>query len=183
MIGTIFIKDPARRKDWVSHLNQPVIMDASGAYLRGPPRNYSEAKDLAFTILRSNSVTEEIDELDNPSAPVLSAEHIAALSSAGVDHRAVQPADAAKLAESLIAAIDPRKNLATKPGEVGPDGIERGPDGKPLYWRPPMSLCDCGTPDEGRHVRYKWPCAYYRNPDKEGGHEAQRGGGKGGRKG
>ena len=79
MVGTLFIKDPARRKDWVSHLNQPVITDASGTFLKGPPRNYSEAKELAQTILRSTTITEAIDELDNPSAPVLSAEHVAAL--------------------------------------------------------------------------------------------------------
>ena len=30
-----------------------------------------------------------------------------------------------------------------------------------------MKPCDCGTPDEGRHIREKWPCAYYRNPDKQ----------------
>ena len=65
--------------------------------------------------------------------------------------------------------------------------IERGPDGRPLYWIKGMQQCDCGTPDEGRHIKYKWPCRYYRKPTDDDAAAAgtnQRGlGSKGGKKG
>ena len=50
-----------------------------------------------------------------------------------------------------------------------------------MYWAPPMKPCDCGTPDDGRHIREKWPCAYYRNPEKQGGYNSPGGKGKGGK--
>ena len=43
-----------------------------------------------------------------------------------------------------------------------------------------MSLCDCGTPDEGRHIKYKWPCAYYRKDFPDGGGRGIGDGGRGG---
>ena len=40
------------------------------------------------------------------------------------------------------------------------------------------------TPDEGRHIREKWPCAYYtatQNPETQGGYNSPGGKGKGGK--
>ena len=86
---------------------------------------------------------------------------------------------------------DPRKNLSTVNTTAG-DTVEwpfppRGPDGKYLFWTPALQQCECKTPDEGRHVRYKWPCAFYRKPDDkppstgkgEKGSDKGRGRGKG----
>ena len=61
--------------------------------------------------------------------------------------------------------------------------VPKGDDGKYLYWAPPMKLCECGTPDGGRHIRYKWPCKWYRNPNKlisDGSDGQDTSGGRGG---
>mgnify|MGYP006251684585 CR=1 FL=1 len=77
-----------------------------------------------------------------------------------------------------VLISDPRKTMAggfTSGGSSAssfvpfkPIEVPRGDDGKYEYWAPPMKPChcDCGTPDGGRHIKEKWPCAYYRNPDK-----------------
>ena len=72
--------------------------------------------------------------------------------------------------EEAAAALlaDPRKTALAKPlakldGQPKSIDVPRGDDGKYLYWAPPMSLCDCGTPDGGHHIKFKWPCAYYRS--------------------
>ena len=75
---------------------------------------------------------------------------------------------------------DPRKNITLDSDSPGftPINVPKGDDGKYLYWAPPMKECDCGTPDEGRHIRYKWPCAYYRK-DQDNESTGGRGLGKG----
>ena len=186
MVGTIFIKDPTQRKNWSNHLNQPVIRSPTGARLSGPPTTFAEHRALAEKVLRSDVTIAGIDELSSPTGIVLSADHIAALAGANINHNLIPEADAYRVAEALLA--DPRKhiggptpNTGTAPltgGERVPITVPRGEDGKFLYWAPPMSECDCGTPDGGRHIKYKWPCAYYRK-DSDGTAGLQGGQGQG----
>ena len=73
---------------------------------------------------------------------------------------------AQQLFESLLA--DPRKTTLsgmksgsstargdTTSTDYKPIDAPKGEDGKYIYWAPPMSKCDCGTPDEGQHIKYK----------------------------
>ena len=186
LVGSLFINDASQRKNWSNHINQPVIISPSGARLSGPPRTFAEAKLLAEKVLRSEKVLAGIDELSSPSGGVIfDASHVAALSEVNIDHRAL-PADVASMvAEALIA--DPRKSsLPSVAGGASGGGVPsiinvpKGEDGKYMYWAPPMSLCDCGTPDGGHHIKFKWPCAYYRKePDVAAGGGSGKGKGKG----
>ena len=184
VVGTIFIKDPSQRKNWCNHLNQPVIRGAAGERLSGPPISFAEHRALAEKVLRSEVTIAGIDELSSPTGIVLSAEHVAALTSANIDHHLIPEAEAIRVAEVLLA--DPRKNfgsatgggISATTGERVPINVPRGDDGKYLYWAPPMTECDCGTPDGGRHIKYKWPCAYYRK-DNEGANVTTSGQGQG----
>ena len=173
LVGTLFIKDPSQRTKWSNYINQPEILNGTGVRVSGPPRTFIESKLLGEKILRSVSVLAGIDELSSPSGMVLSAD-MASLSSASSSSGS-SGMSAQQIYEALIT--DPRKSLyaqagvATSTGSVAPYvpiDVPRGEDGKYKYWAPPMSLCDCGTPDEGRHIKYKWPCALYRNPEKQG---------------
>ena len=187
LVGTLFIKDPSARKNWSDNINQPEIFNGAGVRVSGPPRTYVEAKLLAEKVLRSVHVLTGIDELSSPTgislaavgsmASLMSESSSSAASSSGVS--------AQQIFEALVS--DPRKSFASGAGSAHaagdgtsstfvPINVPRGDDGKYLYWAPPMKPCDCGTPDEGRHIREKWPCAYYRNPDK---HAESPGGGKG----
>ena len=77
---------------------------------------------------------------------------------------------------------DPKKNMLADPSDNSnfiPITVPKGEDGKYQYWAPPMKPCDCGTPDEGRHIRYKWPCAYYRKDENDRNEYGGRGKGKG----
>ena len=177
MIGSLFIKDPAQRKNWSNHLNQPLIFDAAGVRMSGPPQTFGEAKLLAEKILRSETTIAGIDELGQSSGSVLSSEQVAALSAASIDVAFIPAEQAILVADALLA--DPRKTLGL-PSDKSQDygksiDVPRGEDNKYLYWAPPMSQCDCGAPDEGRHIKYKWPCKYYRNPDKQNGGESAKG--------
>ena len=186
LISTLFIKDPATRKNWSDHINQPEIVNGLGVRVSGPPRTYVEAKLLAETILRSASVLAGIDELSSPSGISLVTEDLASLmSSSSGGSSSSSGMNAQQIFDALISA-DPRKSFSggttASTGSIKPFvpiDVPRGDDGKYLYWAPPMTLCDCGTPDEGRHIREKWPCAYYRNPDKQS--ESPGGKGKGGK--
>ena len=183
MVGKLFIKDPSWRKSWLEHINGPITIEPiTNLRLSGPPRTFQEAKDLADQLLRMEKVVTQIDELGSTTGAVLSAEHVDALTAAGVRHASMPASEAVAIAQALISAntgADPRKNLASgKPG-LTPTGTAsdckctppKDPkDGKFLCWSPALSLCECGTPDEGRHIRYKWPCAWYRKPaDDTGG--------------
>ena len=177
LVGTLFIKDPEQRKAWSDNLVQPVIYDATGLRLNGPPTNFREAKSLAEKLLRGKAVVAELDE-GSSSQTALLAKGI--LEGCGDE--------AAKLDALNALVADPRKSIssalstALKAGEeYKVIDVPKGSDNKYLYWAPPMSQCDCGTPDEGRHIKYKWPCAYYRKPDGEVEGRGGRGGGDGGR--
>ena len=109
------------------------------------------------------------DDYENTRAPPRCRDgcaHIAVLASAKINHELIPVDDALLVAEALLS--DPRKtipNAGKQPaisGDKLPINVPRGDDGKYLYWAPPMTECDCGTPDGGRHIKYKWPCAYYR---------------------
>ena len=63
LVGTLFIKDPAARKNWSDHINQPEIINGNGIRVSGPPRTFVEAKLLAEKVLRSALVLTGIDEL------------------------------------------------------------------------------------------------------------------------
>ena len=108
-------------------------------------------------MLRSEVTLAGIDELSSPTGIVLSADHVAALTSANINPRLIPEADAYRVAEALLA--DPRKNIggpigtSQSTGERVPINVPRGDDGKYLYWAPPMTECDCGTPDGGRHIK------------------------------
>ena len=186
MISTLFISDPPLRDKWSNHLTQAVVytIDALGDRVKasGPPSTFREFKTLADTILRQTVTMAGIDELSNDTPGVsLSAEHKSALIAANIDPALVPQAEAVRVAEVLLSVggagqSDPRKNIDTSASGQHKSKIDvpKGEDGKFLYWAPPMSLCGCGTPDEGRHIRYKWPCNLYRK-DQDGGT------GKGGR--
>ena len=172
LVGTLFIKDPAARKNWSDHINQPEIINANGIRVSGPPRTYVEAKLLAEKVLRSVKVLSGIDELSSPSSVSLAAGSMAALMS---DSSSSASSSSGVSAQQIFEALvtDPRKSFAGDANSARssvtpfvPIDVPRGDDGKYLYWAPPMKPCDCGTPDEGRHIRDKWPCANYRNPDK-----------------
>ena len=181
MVGSLFINDPSQRKNWSNHINQPVITSPSGARLSGPPRTYAESKALAEKVLRSEKVLAGIDELSSPSGGVIfDANQMAALSDANTGSRALTADAASAGAEALIA--DPRKSSLPMMTGSAID-VPRGEDGKYLYWAPPMSLCNCGTPDGGRHIKYKWPCAFYRKdpPDTTAGGGPDGGQVKGGK--
>ena len=176
MISTLFITDPSTRKTWSEHMDQPVIWSTNrfGDQYRasGPPQTFRETKSLAEKLLRSSATIAGIDELSSPSRQVLSAEHVAALASANIKPELLGESEALSVATALLAASgskpnDPRKNLSTNPGPPSSGSIEvpKGEDGKYLYWAPPMSQCECGAPDEGRHVRYKWPCFWAPDAD------------------
>ena len=182
LVGTLFIKDPAARKNWSDHINQPEIINANGFRVSGPPRTYVEAKLLAEKVLRSVKVLSGIDELSSPSSVSLAAGSMAALmSDSSSSASSASGVSAQQIFEALVT--DPRKSFAGDANSARssvtpfvPIDVPRGDDGKYLYWAPPMKLCDCGTPDEGRHIRDKWPCANYRNPDK---HASESTGSKG----
>ena len=191
LVGTLFIRDPTQRQNWSNHLNQPVIRSAAGVRISGPPQTFTEAKLLAEKVLRSDLVLAGIDELSSPQ-PALSAMHaLSSLNSTSQDSSAGMTAQ--QLFESLLA--DPRKNSlgglrsgsSTASGDTSttaeykPIDVPKGDDGKYIYWAPPMSKCDCGTPDDGQHIKYKWPCAYYRNPEKTDGAGSGKGKGGGGK--
>ena len=191
LVGTLFIRDPTQRQNWSNHLNQPVIRSAAGVRISGPPQTFTEAKLLAEKVLRSDLVLAGIDELSSPQ-PALSAMHaLSSLNSTSQDSSAGMTAQ--QLFESLLA--DPRKNSlgglrsgsstasgdTSSTAEYKPIDVPKGDDGKYIYWAPPMSKCDCGTPDDGQHIKYKWPCAYYRNPEKTDGAGSGKGKGGGGK--
>ena len=185
IIGTLFIRDPARRKTWSEHVNAPMVYstDAYGAreLVSGPPQTFRDAKALAEKLLRSTVTLAGIDELSSPSKLSLSVEQQGALAAANVDPSHVGDAEAIRLADALLSAsassgpLDPRKNIDTAVNAAS-ISVPKGDDGKYLYWAPPMSLCECGTPDQGRHIRYKWPCNWYR---KDGDAESKSQGGRG----
>ena len=167
VIGNLFIKDPEQRKTWSDNLSQPVIRDASGLRLSGPPVNYREAKTLAEKLLRGKSVIAEIDEGPAEST---------AFTCEQIKFDGLDEASKFEAASALLA--DPRKTI-TAGAASKPIDVPRGDDGKFLYWAPPMSLCDCGTPDEGRHIKFKWPCGYYRKPQEGAEPNANAAGGRG----
>ena len=142
-------------------------------------------------MLRSASVLAGIDELSSPSGIALSTDMVSLMSSSSTSSGSSAGMSAQQIFEALVT--DPRKSFAGGHSAASassansvtpfvPIDVPRGSDGKYLYWAPPMKPCDCGTPDDGRHIRDKWPCAYYRNPDKQTGSESPGGkGGKGGK--
>ena len=154
LVGTLFIKDPAARKNWSDHINQPEIINANGIRVSGPPRTYVEAKLLAEKVLRSVKVLSGIDELSSPSSVSLAAGSMAALMS---DSSSSASSSSGVSAQQIFEALvtDPRKSFAGDANSARssvtpfvPIDVPRGDDGKYLYWAPPMKLCDCGTPDE-----------------------------------
>ena len=178
MVNKLFICDPSFRKNWSDHINAPVIRNALGQRVSGPPQDYTEAKLLAEKVLRSGLVLSGIDELSSPTQPTLLTEALAAANTSSTSGGVT----AQQLYESLLS--DPRKTFNTggsvsmpsfssasseksSGGEWQPINVPKGEDGKYKYWAPPMKPCDCGTPDEGYHIKGKWPCAYYRNPNKD----------------
>ena len=176
LVGTLFIKDPAARKNWSDHINQPEIFNGNGIRVSGPPRTYIEAKLLAEKVLRSAHVLAGIDELSSPTGIALSSDMVSLMSASNSTSSTSSGVNAQQIFEALIS--DPRKSLtgglnasaASSTNSVKPFvpiDVPRGDDGKFMYWAPPMTPCDCGTPDHGYHIRDKWPCAYYRNPDKQ----------------
>ena len=171
LVGTLFIKDPAARKNWSDHINQPEIFNGNGVRVSGPPRTYVEAKLLAEKVLRSAQVLTGIDELSSPSISLAAGSMAALMSNSSSSASGSSGVSAQQIFEALVT--DPRKSFAGGASSAHstvtpfvPIDVPRGEDGKFLYWAPPMKQCDCGTPDEGRHIRDKWPCANYRNPDK-----------------
>ena len=171
LVGTLFIKDPAARKNWSDHINQPEIFNGNGVRVSGPPRTYVEAKLLAEKVLRSAQVLTGIDELSSPSISLAAGSMAALMSDSSSSASGSSGVSAQQIFEALVT--DPRKSFAGGASSSHstvtpfvPIDVPRGEDGKFLYWAPPMKQCDCGTPDEGRHIRDKWPCANYRNPDK-----------------
>ena len=178
LIGSLFIKDPEQRKAWSDNLTQPVIFNHSGVRVSGPPVNYREAKTLAEKMLRGKAVIAELDEGSAESTALAVTDRFAAREGYEYDEEA---------AAALLA--DPRKTAplasgAKFDGQSKAIDVPRGDDGKFLYWAPPMSLCDCGTPDGGRHIKFKWPCSYYRkptDPPPDTGKGGGRGLGAGGR--
>ena len=195
LVGNLFIQDPSMRKVWSDHVNAPCIKDAYGVQVSGPPQTYTETKSLAEELLRSTSVIAGIDELSNSSGQLsqlgLSTDQLSALNAANINPIAISATEAVRVADALLAsspARDPRKNLPPSPDDGSSSfkqiNVPKGEDGKYLYWAPPMSQCDCGTPDEGRHIKYKWPCAYYRkDPQGSDGGAGGRGIGRGGGRG
>ena len=187
IIGRLFFSDPALRKAWSDLVKQNPVMGinpATGAVVRvsGAPRDFAEATANALRILRTDVVIAGIDDLSRQSTgSALSSDSDrarSALVANGIEAAGVSDEQACILAATLeehpsqftlAAQNDPRKNLpsvnATKEIESGYP--PRGPDGKFKYWTPKMQQCDCGTPDEGYHVRYKWPCGYYRKPKED----------------
>ena len=82
--------------------------------LSGPPVSFAEHKALAEKVLRSEITLAGIDELSSPSGIVLSAQHLAALISANIDHHLIPEVEAIHVAEVLLA--DPRKNFSAAGG-------------------------------------------------------------------
>ena len=185
MLSNLFINDPSLRNTWTDHVNAPLIRDGAGVKMAGPPQTYIEGKALAEQLLRSRKVIAGIEELSSPSGGLsaqmgLTVQQKEILSAAHVDPTLIGETEAIEVANALLTSTkyDPRKNLSASNSTTSSSiTVPKGEDGKYLYWAPPMTQCDCGTPDEGRHIRYKWPCAYYRKEGDQSG----RGQGAGGR--
>ena len=145
LVGTLFIKDPAARKNWSDHINQPEIINANGFRVSGPPRTYVEAKLLAEKVLRSVKVLSGIDELSSPSSVSLAAGSMAALmSDSSSSASSASGVSAQQIFEALVT--DPRKSFAGDANSARssvtpfvPIDVPRGDDGKYLSTAPSRS--------------------------------------------